>query len=86
LFHPFGRQEDVLTIHDRLTISSTRGSNVVPFYLQETLGGSDIDGFAALGGFADYRFRAPDLAVIQVEYDHRVWGPLGGSALTIRAK
>lgn len=76
-FHPTGRAEDILTIRDRLSISNTNGSSMVPFYLQETLGGSDINGVPALRGFADYRFRAPDLAVIQVEYDHRVWGPLG---------
>jgi hypothetical protein len=77
VFHPTGRNEDVLTIHDRLTISGTGGASVVPFYLQETLGGSDIDGQPTLRGFGDYRFRAPDLALIQVEYDQRIWGPLG---------
>jgi hypothetical protein len=77
VFHPTGRAEDVLTIHDRLTISNTNGASTVPFFLQETLGGSDIDGQPTLRGFSDYRFRAPDLALIQVEYDHRVWGPLG---------
>jgi hypothetical protein len=77
-FHPFNRPEDILTIHDRLTISDTSNGNVVPFYMQETLGGSDINGQPTLRGFADYRFRAPDLMLIQVEYDHRIWGPLGG--------
>jgi hypothetical protein len=79
-FHPFGRPEDILTIHNRLTLSATSDGNVVPFYLQETLGGSDINGKPTLRGFADYRFRAPDLALIQTEYDHRFWGPLGGLA------
>jgi hypothetical protein len=77
IFHVAGRAEDVLTIHNRLTISGTSNGNIVPFYMQETLGGSDIDGQPTLRGFADYRFRAPDLMLIQVEYDHRVWGPLG---------
>jgi hypothetical protein len=77
IFHVAGRAEDVLTIHNRLTISGTSNGNVVPFYMQETLGGSDIDGQPTLRGFADYRFRAPDLMLIQVEYDHRVWGPIG---------
>jgi hypothetical protein len=71
-FHPFGRAEDILTIHDHLTISDTSHGNVVPFYMQETLGGSNIYGQPTLRGFADYRFRAPDLALIQVEYDHSV--------------
>jgi len=74
-FHPFNRPEDILTIHDRLTISDTSNGNVVPFYMQETLGGSDINGQPTLRGFADYRFRAPDLMLIQVEYDRRIWGP-----------
>jgi hypothetical protein len=75
-FHPFN-QNNVLTIHNRLTISGTGTGNAVPFFLQETLGGSDIDGQPTLRGFRDYRFRAPDLALIQVEYDHRIWGPVG---------
>jgi hypothetical protein len=76
-FHPTGRDEDILTIHDRLSLASTGSGNVVPFYLQETLGGSDIDGQPTLRGFADYRFRGPDLTLIQVEYDQRIWGPVG---------
>jgi hypothetical protein len=68
---------DVFTIHNRLSLSQTSGTNVVPFYMQETLGGSDINGQPSLRGFVDYRFRAPDLALIQLEYDHRVWGPVG---------
>lgn len=76
-FHLFNSAENILTIHDRLTISGTSDTNVVPFYLQETLGGSDINGDPTLRGFVDYRFRAPDLMLFQVEYDHRVWGPIG---------
>jgi len=79
-FHPFGKPEGILTIHDRLAISQTSAGNVVPFYLQETLGGSDINGQPTLRGFADYRFRGPDVMLFQVEYDHRFWGPLGGLA------
>jgi len=76
VFHPFNR-DNVLTVHNRLTISGMSSGNAVPFFLQETLGGSDIDGQPTLRGFRDYRFRALDLALIQVEYDHRVWGPVG---------
>ncbi|HEY7336135.1 MAG TPA: hypothetical protein VH639_14695 [Bryobacteraceae bacterium] len=77
VFHPTGRNENILTVRDRLSLSNTNGASVVPFYLQETLGGSDINGDAALRGFADYRFRGPDLMLIQVEYDQRIWGPVG---------
>jgi hypothetical protein len=76
-FHPTGRAEDVLTIHNRLTISDTDSGNAIPFFQQETLGGSDINGQPTLRGFPDYRFRGPDLVLIQVEYDQRVWGPIG---------
>ncbi len=76
-FHPVN-EANVLTVHDRLSISDTSRGNVVPFYLQETLGGSDINGQPMLRGFADYRFRAPDLMLIQVEYNRRIWGPVGG--------
>jgi hypothetical protein len=68
---------DIFTVHNRLSLSDTSGTNVVPFYMQETLGGSDINGQTSLRGFVDYRFRAPDLALIQLEYDHRLWGPVG---------
>jgi len=78
IWHPFNRQEDVFTVHGRLTISDTSAGHAVPFYLEETLGGSNIDGEPTLRGFPDYRFRAPDLLLIQADYDHRFWGPLGG--------
>lgn len=54
----------------RFTGSTTRGGGVVPFYLQPTLGGSDIDGTAALRSFRDYRFRAPNALAVQIEYEH----------------
>jgi hypothetical protein len=76
-FHPEKRDDSFLTIHNRLTISDVPDGNVIPFYLQQTLGGSDIDGQATLRGFRDYRFRAPDNFLIQVQYDRRIWGPLG---------
>jgi len=44
--------------------------NPVPFYMQPTLGGADINGQESLRGFQDYRFRGDDAAVAQVEYDH----------------
>jgi hypothetical protein len=76
-FHPEKRDDSFLTIHTRLTISDVNAGNAVPFYFQETLGGSDIDGQPTLRGFRDYRFRAPDNLLIQVQYDRRIWGPVG---------
>jgi hypothetical protein len=42
----------------------------VPFYLQRTLGGSDIDGNRTLASFADYRLRGPHLLLMQETFEH----------------
>jgi hypothetical protein len=70
-------RDSMITIHGLLSVSDTSPNNAVPFYMQETLGGSNIDGEPTLRGFRDYRFRAPDLLLFQVQYDRRLWGPLG---------
>ena len=71
------RRDSILSIYGRLTLAHTSAGNVVPFYLQDTLGGTDINGDPALRGFPDYRFRAPDNMVIEVEFNRRIWKPLG---------
>lgn len=70
-------RDSVLTIHGLLSLSDTSAGNAVPFYLQETLGGSDINGEPTLRGFADYRFRGPDLVLIQTQYERRIWKIFG---------
>jgi hypothetical protein len=60
-----------------LSESITSGANVVPFYFQQTLGGQDIDSALALGSYADYRFRAPNLLLLQESFEHSIWGPFG---------
>jgi hypothetical protein len=60
-----------------LSESITSGSSVVPFYFQQTLGGSDINTALALGSYQDYRFRAPNLLVLQESFEHSIWGPFG---------
>jgi hypothetical protein len=67
-------QFDVKT---RLVMTQTSGINQVPFYLQTTLGGTDIDGRVTLRGYENYRFRAPDLALVQFEYGIPVYDPIG---------
>jgi hypothetical protein len=52
----------------------------VPFYLQRTIGGSDIDGERLLASFDDYRFRAPNILVLQETIEHAIWGPIGAFA------
>lgn len=49
----------------------------VPFYFDQTLGGTDIAGNDTLRGFVDYRFRAPSSMLFQVEYRRSIWGPFG---------
>jgi hypothetical protein len=71
------RDAGVLQIRGLLSMSSKSANSAIPFYLQETLGGSDINGDPALRGFADYRFRAPNLMVIQTQYERRVKGYFG---------
>lgn len=65
------------------SLSMTPGTNVVPFYFQPTLGGSDINGNTVLASYQDYRFRAPNVLVLQESFDHSLGNlPLG---FTLRA-
>jgi hypothetical protein len=60
-----------------LSESITSGTSVVPFYFQPTLGGSDINSALTLGSYQDYRFRAPNLLLLQESFEHSIWGPFG---------
>jgi hypothetical protein len=60
-----------------LSESINSASSAVPFYFQQTLGGSDINGALALGSYQDYRFRAPNLLLLQETFEHSIWGPFG---------
>jgi hypothetical protein len=61
-------------------------SDAVPFYLQRTLGGSDINGQRALASYDDYRFRGPHLMLFQESIEHGLWGPVGASLLIEQGK
>ena len=67
------------SIGARLLVSEsiTSATSTVPFYFQPTLGGSDIDNNPALASYQDYRFRAPNLLLMQEEFEHSIWGPFG---------
>jgi hypothetical protein len=67
------------SINVRLLLSESINSatSAVPFYFQQTLGGSDINGALALGSYQDYRFRAPNLLLLQESFEHSIWGPFG---------
>jgi hypothetical protein len=62
-----------------LSESFAKAGSAVPFYFSPTLGGSDINGAAALASYPDYRFRGPDLLLIRGSFEHSLGKlPLGG--------
>jgi hypothetical protein len=66
------------SIGARLFLSESMNSpNSVPFYFQQTLGGQDINSNLALPSYEDYRFRAPNLLLLQETFEHSLWGPFG---------
>lgn len=67
------------SINIRLLLSESMNSasSAVPFYLQQTLGGQDINSALTLGSYQDYRFRAPNLLLLQEGFEHSIWGPFG---------
>jgi hypothetical protein len=67
------------SVNLRLLVSESANSatSVVPFYFQQTLGGSDINSAFSLDSFQDYRFRAPNLLLLQQTFEHSIWGPFG---------
>jgi len=66
-----------IDVRSLVVVSRTGGVSVVPFYYQPTLGGSDIESRQTLRAFDDYRFRGPDLALLQLEYAFPISDPLG---------
>ena len=65
-----------IRIRGRISLSETKDGQSVPFYLMETLGGSNIRSDDTLRGFRNYRFRDRDLALLQVEYLRQLYGPI----------
>jgi hypothetical protein len=62
----------------RLLLTESMNSlSKVPFYFQPTLGGQDINSQLTLGSYQDYRFRAPNLLLLQENFEHSIWGPFG---------
>lgn len=57
--------------------SDTRIRSVVPFYFQQTLGGSNINGERLLASYDDYRFRGAKILLLQQSLEHSLVGPLG---------
>jgi hypothetical protein len=70
-----------------LSASMTPSGNVVPFYFQPTLGGSDINNNPALASYQDYRFRAPDIMLLRENFEHSIGSlPLGIAFLADQGK
>lgn len=55
------------------TASFVPAGHSVPFYLDPTLGGSDINGTTLLPSYADYRFRDPNLMLVRGSFEHSVY-------------
>ena len=66
-----------LWLTGRLDATYSSAGSTSPFFLDPTLGGTDISGSATLRGFANYRFRAPNRVLLQAEYQHPLWSFLG---------
>lgn len=71
------RRDSILSIYGRLSLTDASAGQSVPFYLQDTLGGSDFNGDPSLRAFPDYRFRAPNAVAIETEWNRRLWRFLG---------
>jgi len=69
-----------------LSQSFASSANAVPFYFQPTLGGSDLNGASALASYTDYRFRAPNVLLLQEKFEHSIWGPFGFSFVADQGK
>ncbi|HEY7648221.1 MAG TPA: hypothetical protein VID04_04385 [Methylomirabilota bacterium] len=67
------------TVEANLVISEPRSGNSVPFYLQPTLGGGDINNENWLRSYENYRFRAPNTMAFGVSYERRLIDPFGFS-------
>lgn len=57
-----------LDLVSHIVASRTGPNSTVPFYLQPTVGGSDINSRLSLRAWPDYRFRAPDALFVQTNY------------------
>ena len=66
-----------LVVDALVTTSFTGAGQTIPFYLQDTLGGTDREGFDTLRGLDDLRLRAPNRALLQAEFYKDVNGWFG---------
>lgn len=67
----------LVDVHSRLILSNVGSSNAIPFYLQPTVGRSDYGNTVTLRAWPNYRFRANDSALTQVDFNAVVRDPFG---------
>jgi hypothetical protein len=79
-------REGSLTARLLISESAVSAGSVVPFYFQQTLGGSDINGNPSLTSYQDYRFRAPNVLLLQETFDHSLYGPVGVTLMANQGK
>jgi hypothetical protein len=70
-------REGSVAVRLLITESIASAGSQVPFYLQPTLGGLDINGNSWLPSYNDYRFRAPNALLLRESIEHSIWGPVG---------
>ena len=61
----------------RVVLSDPQAHNSVPFYLQPTLGGADINDENVLRGYSNYRFRDRNLVAYEISYERKIVDPFG---------
>ncbi len=62
--------EGSISVRLLMTGSIANAGNVVPFYFDPTIGGSDLNGQPILASYPDYRFRAPNLLLLRETFEH----------------
>jgi outer membrane protein assembly factor BamA len=70
-YFPFFNRRRVIAVRARTSLTDTSPGQTVPFYMMETLGGSED-----LRGFREFRFRDRNLMVYNLEYRWEVFSGL----------
>jgi hypothetical protein len=66
-----------IELKSQLKSSYSDNGSVIPFYLEPTVGGADINSEVSLRGYADYRFRDRDSLFLQSNYTLPIYDPVG---------
>ena len=71
------RRDSILSVYARLTLAHTSTGNTCHSICRIPSAARISNGDPELRAFPDYRFRAPDNMVFEVEFNRRIWKPLG---------